>query len=176
MADTPLIETIPHLDSLGNIVPDGYQYRQKLATPGADLSLTHAYLKWYNIRLPDLDIAQEHIEESRAFLAAEAAAGRLNIAGDLGFVLLHLCGPVLLLLIQTWRSTNEIWESIYTKDLTRPGSYQPLRFEGSHRGTFCVWELGPIWHERNAWVRFLSSRRDEAAKLAYINDRFSGLI
>jgi hypothetical protein len=48
--------------------------------------------------------------------------------------------------------------------------------ETIHRGTFCVWELGAVWHERQAWVRFLSSQRDEAAKLAYINDRFSGLV
>jgi hypothetical protein len=37
-----------------------------------------------------------------------------------------------------------------------------------------VWELGPVWHERNAWVRFLSSARDDAAKQAYLDDRFAG--
>ena len=52
----------------------------------------------------------------------------------------------------------------------------PGVFEGNHRVTFCVWELGPVWHERHAWVRFLSSPRDNAAKLAYINDRFEGQV
>jgi hypothetical protein len=62
------------------------------------------------------------------------------------------------------------------KDLTQAGGYKPIVFESSQRGTYCVWELGPVWHERHAWVRFLSSKRDEEAKLAYVNDRFSGLV
>jgi hypothetical protein len=65
---------------------------------------------------------------------------------------------------------------VYVKDVTRSGAYQLLEFETSHRGSFCVWELGPVWHERHAWVRFLSSKRDAEAKLAYLNDRFSGLV
>ena len=72
--------------------------------------------------------------------------------------------------------TNELWESVYVKDIAGSDGYQPIEFERTHRGTYCVWELGPIWHERHAWVRFLSSTRDERAKLAYLNDRFSGLI
>ena len=55
-------------------------------------------------------------------------------------------------------------------------NYRLQEFEGSHRGTFCVWELAPVWHERHAWTRFLASHRNEEAKLAYINDRFSGLV
>ena len=80
------------------------------------------------------------------------------------------------LMIVTWRNTNELWESVYAKDVTQTGGYQLVEFENNHRGTFCVWELGPVWHERHAWVRFLSSKRDQAAKLAYVNDRFSGLV
>jgi hypothetical protein len=100
----------------------------------------------------------------------------LQFAQDLGFVLLHRAGSVLLLMIMTWRNTNEIWESVYVKDLTQDTDYRLQEFEGSHRGTFCVWELAPVWHERHAWARLLASQRDEEAKLAYINDRFSGLV
>jgi hypothetical protein len=174
MSETPTIATIPNLASLGNVVPDGYPYYQKLVTPGEDLSLPNVYFKWYDIRRPDVAIAPELVAESRAFVASESQ--RLNINGDLGFVLLHHCGSVLLLLVQTWRETNEIWESTSMKDLTRPGGYQPITYPNGHRGAFCVWELGPVWHERNAWVRFLSSPRDTQAKLAYINDRFTGLV
>lgn len=174
MLDTHRVETIPHLGSLGNVVPEGYEYAQKLVTPGQDLSLPTAYLKWYDIRPPDVEISQEQVAESRAFVAAQVA--RLKFVGELGFVLLHRAGPVLLLLLTTWRNINELWESLYVKDLTRDGGYDALEFASSHRGTFCVWELGPVWHERHAWVRFLSSKRDEEAKLAYVNDRFSGLL
>ena len=174
MSNPRVIEKIPHLERLGNVVPEGYEYYQKLVTPGEDLSAPGAYLKWYDIRRPDVEMTQELVEESRAFVAAEVE--RLKIQDELGFVLLHHCGSVLLLMIMTWRNTNEIWESVYAKDLTKAGSYHLQTFENSHRGTFCVWELGPVWHERNAWARFLASKRDEAAKLAYVNDRFTGLI
>jgi len=172
--DASFVEKIPHLDRLGKVVPEGYDYSKKLVTPGQDLSLPRAYLKWYEIRSPEREISQAQAAESRAFVEAEVE--RLKIKDELGFVLLHRAGSFLLLLLITWRNTNEMWLSPYVKDLTRTEGYQPLLFEESHRGTYCVWELGPIWHERNAWVRFISSSRDEQAKLAYVNDRFSGMV
>lgn len=175
MADTS-VEQIPHLGDLGNVVPEGYSYYEKLVTPGEGLSLPDAYLKWYDIRRPDVEIAQAQAAESRAFVEAEVTTGRLKIEGELGFVLLHHVGSALLLMVMTWRNTNEVWESVYVKDLTRAEGYAPQLFETSHRGTFCVWELGPVWHERNAWVRFLGSRRDEEAKQGYVRDHFSGLV
>jgi hypothetical protein len=65
---------------------------------------------------------------------------------------------------------------VYAKEAASQDTYQLVEFETSHRGTYCVWELAPIWHERDAWVRFLSSERDVAAKQAYLNDRFSGTV
>ncbi len=171
MTETPIDMS---LGRYGNIVPDEYTYYQKLVTPGDDLRLPHAYLKWYDIYRPDREIAAEHVRESREFVAAEVERLKLNY--ELGFVLLHACGPALLLMVITWRNTNELWESVYTKDLSTSEGFTLTTYETSHRGTYCVWELGPIWHERNAWMRYLSSRRDEVAKQAYINDRFSGLV
>ncbi|MBC8074547.1 MAG: hypothetical protein H7Y32_00600 [Chloroflexales bacterium] len=165
---------LPQLAHVGNVVPEGYEYREKRVTPGADLSLATAYLKWYDICLPEVEITPEQDAESRAFVTAEVS--RLPLAGDLGFVLLHRAGPVLLLLISTWRNTNEVWESVYVKDAAQPAGYASLAFEGAHRGTFCVWELPVVWHERQAWVHFLSSNRDDAAKWAYITNRFAGLV
>jgi hypothetical protein len=146
----------------------------KLVTPGEDLSLPNAYLKWYDIRPTDVAITVEQVAESRAFVATEVE--RLGFEDELGFVILHRAGPVLLLMITTWRNTNELWESVYAKDVARATGYVPIEFEQSHRATFCVWELGPVWHERHAWVRFLSSKRDQEAKLAYVNDRFAGKV
>jgi hypothetical protein len=171
---TTTVKTIPQLESFGNVVPEGYTYAEKLVTPGEDLSLPNAFLKWYDIRPPDVAITIEQVAESRAFVATEVE--RLRFEGELGFVILHRAGPVLLLMITTWRNTNELWESMYVKDVARANGYAPIEFEQSHRATFCVWELGPVWHERHAWVRFLSSKRDQEAKLAYVNDRFAGKV
>jgi hypothetical protein len=174
MSETYRVDHIPHLGDFGNVVPEGYMYYKKLVTPREDLCLSNAYFKWYDIRPPEVEITPAQSSECRAFVAAEAQ--RLQFAQELGFVLLHRAGSVLLLLVTTWRNTNEIWESVYVKDVIQNTDYQLLEFEQTHRATFCVWELAPIWHERHAWVRFLSSKRNEEAKLAYINDRFSGLV
>jgi hypothetical protein len=174
MSVTYHVEQIPQLGAFGNVVPDGYMYSQKHVTPREDLSVSNAYFKWYDIYPPAVEITPAQRAESRAFVAAEAQ--RLQFDHELGFVLLHRAGPYLLLMVMTWRNTNEIWESVYVKDAAQERGYALQEFAGSHRGTFCVWELGPVWHERHAWTRFLSSKRDEEAKLAYINDRFAGLV
>jgi hypothetical protein len=172
MSNTDLVQTIAQIERLGNVVPEGYLYYQKLVTPRTDLSLPSAYLKWYDIYPADAEITPEQFAESRSFLATEAP--KLKLENELGFVLLHRASTVLLLLLTTWRNTNEMWESVYVKEVASAEDYRPINFAGTHRGTYCVWELAPIWHERHAWVRFLSSKRDVAAKLAYVNDRFSG--
>jgi len=170
------VKGIPNLNDLGNVVPEGYSYYEKLVRPGEGLSLPNAFLKWYDLYPSDAEITREQVDECRVFIEAEVDAGRLKLDGDLGFVILHRAGSVLLLLITTWRNTNEMWESVYAKVANQAEPYKPITFETSHRGTYCVWELGAVWHERNAWVRFLTSRRDEQARLEYVNDRFSGLV
>ena len=176
MSDAPIVETIPNLAGLGNVVPEDYLYYEKIITPREPLSLPTACMKWYDLYPDDAPITPEQAAECRDFIRSEVESGRLKLEGELGFVILHRAGSYLLLLFTTWRNTNEMWESVYTKDLTGSGGYTLNQFESSHRGTYCVWELGAVWHERHAWVRFLSSKRDDAAKLAYINDLFEGRI
>lgn len=170
----PTIDQVHELTLLGNVVPDGYRYYQKMVKPAADLQLPSAYLKWYDIYPLDAEITAEQRSECCNFVAAEATS--IPLTGDLGFVMLHRAGSALLLLITTWRNTNEMWEVVYWKAAGSTDNYQPTLFPTAHRGTYCVWELAVVWHERHAWVRFLSSPRDSEAKLAYINDRFSGMI
>jgi hypothetical protein len=43
-----------------------------------------------------------------------------------------------------------------------------------HKPTFCVWELFPVWHEQQAWLRFLSSARDQPAAHAWLHDLYVG--
>ncbi len=164
------------ISELGNIIPEGYIYYKKKITPGDLLNVPGASLKWYELYPQQTGITQKQKLEARAFLEAEVKTGRLKLEGDLGFVILHSTGDYLLLLLTTWRNTNEMWESIYLKNINHPESYSLLKFQNDHKGTYCVWELGIVWHERNAWVRFIESARDSAAKEAYLLDRFSGMI
>jgi hypothetical protein len=170
------LQTIPNLAHLGNVVPDGYLYYEKIFTPADDFALPTAYLKWYDLYPEDAPITPEQRDEARSYITEQVAAGEPKLDNELGFVILHRAGAYLLLMLMTWRNTNEIWESVWFKQVDSPEGYTPNNYNGEHRGTYCVWELGAVWHERHAWKRFLSSKRDEAAKLEYINDRFSGVV
>jgi hypothetical protein len=161
-------------------VPAAYRHHRRMITPGLAFRLGRADLKWYEIRRPDAPIPDGLVGETQGFLRAELEARRLDIDGQPGFVMLHLAdskaGPnsVALLLVSTWRFANELWESVYWKPLDG-GAYRRVE-KGDHSATYCVWELGAVWHERQAWDRYLDSARDDAALAAYVADRFSGIV
>lgn len=159
------------LDFSGS-VPEDYVHGPKHAEPGPGLGLPGAYLKWYDVHRADRAIGEGVRDEARAFLEAEAAAGRLGFKNEIGVALLHLCGESFyFLLVTTWRGSNELWETVYYKD---GGSFLPGDHTKAHRGTFCVWELGPIDHERKAWSRFLGSERNQKSLEEYLADSFTG--
>ena len=166
---------LTRLADLGNI-PTDYRHVPKLVTPSDDLVLPNAQLKWYDVNEPGRQIADSTRSMARAFVASETDAGSLGIAGELGFVIHHLCGDsFFFLIVCTWRNVNEMWETLYARDAADGGPFR-LVPQGSHMEVICVWELGAVLHEQRAWTRYLRSARDEQAKLAYLEDRFSGTV
>src|SRR3954471_24836473 len=98
-------------------VPAAYRHGPKLATPADELRLPGARLKWYDVAPAHAPVSPALQDEARAFLLAESAAGRLPFDDELGFVLLHRCGATFhFLLVQTWRGSNEVWETVYQRD------------------------------------------------------------
>ena len=55
-------------------------------------------------------------------------------------------------------------------------AFRPWPIEGTHRPTFCVWELGAVWHEQQAWSECLRSKRDEPPKQADLQDAYAGTV
>jgi hypothetical protein len=158
-------------------VPDSYEHYPKLIIPGDGLTVAEGHLKWYDIRREEAVISEHVKREARAFLQAEIDGKRLNISGDLGFVILHLCGEsFFFLIVCTWRNTNELWETVYSKDTAAPGPFQLFPSGSAHKPAFCVWELGAVVHEQKAWTEYLYSARNEEARLAWIGDRFRGMV
>lgn len=150
-----------------------YEHRPKLITTHEGLRLPGAYLKWYDIQLPGQPVADAVRAEARDYLQAEAAtATSLDLQDELGFAILHRCGESFhFLLVSTWRGENELWEIVYSKD---GGPFAAFPQPARHRGTFCVWELGAVLHEQRAWVRYLTSPRDQTARQAYVEDQYTG--
>ena len=149
-------------------VAANYVHRDKLATPREGIVAGDSQLKWSNIAPSDAPVPKEIEKLARDYLKD------VRVAGDLGFVILHRCGEAFyFLLVSTWRNENELWESVYAKPNAGEPNFKPFIVETSHRGTFCVWELGVVWHEQQAWKRFLhvtSAQTDDVTR--YLNDRF----
>jgi len=158
-------------------VDSAYRHYPKLVTPQPGIELSGARLKWYDLARAEAPVPDDIRQMGRNYLAAEAKAGRLELDAELGFVILHFCGTeFFFLIVSTWRGNNELWESVYYKrDAAMPG-FALFPRENRHKGTYCVWELGPAWHEKQAWERFLNSPRDAAAERTYLEDRFAGAV
>jgi hypothetical protein len=153
-------------------VAPSYVHRVKLCTPGEEIKVGGARLKWYDIGRADERVEPHVRGMARTFVE------QLDVPGDLGFVMLHRCGGegFYFLLVQTWRNENELWESVYAKQSADEPGFSAFALPGLHRGAFCVWELGAVRAEQQAWKRYLVSARDEAAKRAYLDDRFEGAV
>src|SRR5262249_42716541 len=113
---------------------------------------------------------------ARRSLRDARRADALGTLGEHGFVILHRCGEdFYFLLVCTWRNENELWETVWAKS-DSDALFRPWPIDGAHRPTFCVWELGAVAHEREAWTRYLLSARDEAARHSYVRDCFGGAV
>jgi hypothetical protein len=152
-----------------------YRHVSKFIRPGPAIVLGEAALKWYDIAPVSAPVPPEIRMLARKSLHNAAGWGRLELGDDLGCVILHRCGESFyFLLVATWRNDNELWETVWAKDGESDDTFRPWPLAGAHRPVFCVWELGAVWHEQQAWSRFLRSDRDADARDAYLRDTFEG--
>jgi hypothetical protein len=152
-----------------------YRHVPKLIRPAPAITLGKAVLKWYDIAPADAPVPCALQVLARGNLHAAAESGTLGVDDGLGFVILHRCGQrFYFLIVSTWRNDNEVWETVWAKNGEDDVAFRPWKVEGTHRPTFCVWELGAVWHEQQAWTRFLRSGRRAASQEAYLSDTFAG--
>ena len=155
-------------------VEAGYRHLTKEIAPAAPITLGESALKWYDIAPSDEPVPGPIRALARATLRGAVDSGAIDLDDDIGFVILHRCGEgFYFLLVSTWRNDNELWETVWARSDESAG-FRPWRLEGTHRPTFCVWELGAVWHEQQAWSRFLRSERDADAREAYLEDSYAG--
>ncbi len=155
-------------DDLG--VDPQYKHTPKRVTPGAMLELPHATLKWSEVDSEEFPVPFEIAELARNYLTTSPPDAR-----GLGFVILHRCGrDFYFLIVNTWRGNNELWETVFYKNGDAMADFALFPREENHKPTFCVWELAAVWHEKQAWERFLRSARDVAAAEDWLQDRYVG--
>ena len=158
------------------VSPD-YEHVSKLVTPQTGITLGGTALKWYDIAPAEAPVPLAVRALARRNLRDGSKAGELQLSASLGFVILHRCGQgFYFLLVSTWQNDNELWETVWAKESDIAVKFRPWSVEGSHRPTFCVWELGAVSHEQQAWSCYLRTWRNEAAKHAYLRDSFAGSV
>lgn len=154
-------------------VAGDYRHIDKLVTPRGVVQHGKARLKWYDLAPADTPVPDPVHQLAQRFLSKAS----LDLGDDLGFVILHSCGlEFYFLLVSSWRGNNELWESVYAKHSDAHPDFALFTFDSTHRGTYCVWEMGAVWHEQQAWKRYLRSSRDDAARAVYLGDSFSGSV
>jgi hypothetical protein len=169
-------ERVQALEPVFDGVADGYRHYQKRISPSLDFVAPGLRLKWYEIAFASMPVSPELRTEARGFLLDEIEAGRFTTGDEIGFAILHDCGDVALLMVSTWRNSNELWETIYVKHKDNGGGFLPEHPGGLHRPAYCVWEMGAVAHEAQAWSRYLMSTRDDSALERYFFDMYSGMI
>jgi hypothetical protein len=147
-----------------------YRHGPKHVAPGETLQRSQAVLKWYVLYPQDRPVPDEIARLARSYLTRNELEAK-----GFGFVILHRCGnDFYFLIVNTWRNNNELWETVFYKDGEAMADFAPWLRENAHKPTFCVWELVPVWHEKESWERFLRSSRDEAAVQSWLSDRYAG--
>jgi hypothetical protein len=166
---------IKMINSAQKGIVTNYKHYDKFVESGKAMELQNSTLKWYRLAKAVEPVPPEIEDLAHLFLEKQSAAGNLQDLGELGFVILHRCGrDFYFLLVSTWRNDNELWETVYAKNGPAQTDFELFTFTGAHRGTFCIWELAAVWHEQQAWKRYLLSAKDAGAKLNYLQDCYRG--
>lgn len=163
--------TLAHILAINLGVDAGHQHRSKQVTQLAPFMLPQAVLKWYGVHEASRSIPTDVTEMAQQQLLTAPPE-----AQGMGFALLHRCGEAFyFLIVCTWRNSNELWQTVFYRDNDAATSIALFPRDAAHKPTLCVWELVPVWHEQQAWSRFLTSARDEAAAEQWLQDCYVGV-
>ncbi|MBK1897652.1 hypothetical protein [Chryseobacterium paridis] len=144
-------------------------YPSKFAYSQGVFKVGKTNFKWYNLADNLENVSSKDIIDAKACI--ENAEEKFQDIDDLGFVILHRCGENYLLLVCTWRSENELWESVYYDG---SGKFEIWDRNKTHLPTYCVWEMGIVYYESQAWKRYLGSLKEESDKEDYLQSFFEG--
>ncbi|WP_343643227.1 hypothetical protein [Chryseobacterium sp.] len=144
-------------------------YPSKYAQPKGIIIVGKTKFKWYDLANDPAEVSQQDIENAQKYI--ESAEENFKNIDDLGFVIMHRCGKNYLLLVCTWRNENELWESVYYDG---SGQFEIWDRNKTHLPTYCVWEMGIVYHESQSWKKYLGSGREDKDKETYLNHFFEG--
>jgi hypothetical protein len=152
-------------------VADHYVHVRKEMRAAPPLVAPGIFSKWYLVNPPGRPFAESDVQAAQSFLLSEIESGRLGLRNQVGFTVQHRCAKVDIFYVCSWRENNELWETLYM--LPAGGTYR-LAQRDNTTGTYCVWVIPAVTHEQQAWLAYLRSPRDGAARRRYCEDQASG--
>lgn len=114
---------------------------------------------------PRLIAAAKQVAEERL---ATSAAGQTHY--NVGFLGIHAGKTANFVFVDWWADENELHHHVYISALETP---ELLEYKTPTGVCACVWDLQVIAHERDAWVRHILSRPDEADLPGYLAQTLS---
>jgi hypothetical protein len=159
---------------LGDVgrIPTSYHLQDQLLTARDPLILPGAFLKWYELRRSDELIPECLINEAQALVTEEIANYRIAVDHGVGFVVLQYGKPKTSLIVGSWHEDQEFRETHYTRDLLAGTPFTRTEVTADAE----VWNLAPLWQERQSWTRYLFSSSQNETGSSYLREFLSSAV
>ncbi|CAA9552156.1 MAG: hypothetical protein AVDCRST_MAG87-948 [uncultured Thermomicrobiales bacterium] len=157
----------------GGGIPSRYVHHQREVQPGEPLALERGVLKWYEVFRRGEEPAGDLDATARAAVTDIVRSESFPLQYGVGFVILHHSTASDYLIACCWHQIQELWHAILVRPADGSADFRQ-EWPSQTSASFCVWEMAPMWHERNAWERYLNSSRDDDAMRAYLTDQLTG--
>jgi len=157
----------PNYGNIGNVRED-YKHQPRTVRPQGLVTTPSLVLKLYSMA-KDMHPTNRTIRDTGKLLERDIAEGKIEPLTGLGFAILSED----MLNVARWDTEYPIVvkNQIYGFE----GSINSAQLLDINKvGSFCIWELGIVGHEKEAWKRFLDSQRGEAEKHQYLTDIIEG--
>jgi len=153
-------------------LPENYCLGEKEVVFNGLVTDPSLVLKLYSMHDVEKPLEDILVDDSKEFLKNEIQIRRINPYLGLGFAILSKD----MFNVARWDTTYPIvlQNQLYSFDNGDLSSAKLLDIR--EIGTFCIWELSIVNHEKEAWFNFLISLRREQDKKDYLNSVADRLI
>lgn len=155
---------------VGN-VPEEYRHEQRVVRPVCLVDNPSLVLKLYDMHVKGGRIKGSLVKKTMGFLDKEIKSGNIKPYIGLGFAILSED----MLNVARWGDSMPYVIKSQLYEFT--GDFRDVtRLDLNDAGAFCIWESYIVSHEKDAWRRFLESKRTGSEKLKYLEDFFKGTL
>ncbi|MBW3022948.1 hypothetical protein KY308_02505 [Candidatus Woesearchaeota archaeon] len=163
------------IGNVGDITGD-YAHKQRITLPFGLVTSPNLVMKMYAMFKEGptriVDVAN-FAQDSKNFLLSEIRKGRVEPLTGMGFVILSED----MLNVARWDAEHPhvLKNQVYCfTNLDNKINDAELHLDLQNLGSFCIWELGIVNFEKEAWKEYLGSSRTKGDKLRYLNRQLEG--